>query len=54
MVHHFVHHHREYRQCVSQYPPPTARGFHIFPAGVVLDIPEIKAAAVSGLPPWKE
>lgn len=25
----------------------------IFPAGVVLQIPEIKTPAASGLPPWK-
>ena len=28
-------------------------GFYTFPAGVVLDLPEIEPCAPAGLPPWK-
>jgi len=30
------------------------RHLYIFPAGVVLNIPEITASPASGLPPWKK
>lgn len=29
-------------------------GYYIFPAGITLELPDVKAEAVGALPPWKQ
>lgn len=33
---------------------PAYVGYYVFPAGIVLTLPDVSAEPVSSLPPWKQ